>query len=307
MEQPPSGLKHIGILGVGILSVSFAAIFIRFCHDVPAISIAAWRMTLASLVLIAIAVIRRTSLKDVGRKEWMAAALGAVFLALHFVTWISSLKMTSIASSVALVTTNPIFVGIFAWLILKEKQQKELLIGILLSVAGSVILAAGDGGLSGFTITNQRALMGDLLALAGAVMGSGYLITGSIIREKVDIFRHILMVYPLAAVVLLIIAGAGGFPMTGFEPLSYGNLVALALISQLLGHTAFNWALKHLKTSMVAITLLCEPIGAAILAWLFFREGIGGMQLTGMILIFSAVMIAARRGRKARPGDVLGG
>ncbi len=298
-------MKKILILTVGVISISFSAIFIRFCPDVPAISIAAWRMIIASGVLIAIAVVRKIRFTGIRKKEWGIACIGAVFLTLHFASWITSLKLTSVASSVALVTTNPIFVGIFSWIILKEKQQKELIIGIVLSVSGSLILAVGDGGLSGLAITNRDALIGDILALTGAIMGSGYLISGSVIREKVDTFRYILMVYPLTAVLLLLVTVMGKFPLTGFSRISYLNLILLALVSQLLGHTAFNWALKHLKASMVAVTILGEPIGAAILAWLFFRESISLSQTIGMALIFTAIIISARKGSKSLPEEIV--
>ena len=298
-------MKKILILTIGVISISFSAIFIRFCPNVPAISIAAWRMIIASGVLIAIAIVRKVRFTGIQKREWGIACIGAVFLTLHFASWITSLKLTSVASSVALVTTNPIFVGIFSWIILKEKQQKELILGIVLSVSGSLILAVGDGGLSGLAITNKDALIGDILALTGAIMGSGYLISGSIIREKVDTFRYILMVYPLTAVLLLLVTVVGKFPLTGFSRISYLNLILLALVSQLLGHTAFNWALKHLKASMVAVTILGEPIGAAILAWLFFRETISLSQTIGMALIFTAIIISARKGGKDAPEEII--
>ncbi|NOZ13596.1 MAG: DMT family transporter [Acidobacteria bacterium] len=298
-------MKKILILTTGVISISFSAIFIRFCPNVPAISIALWRMIIASVVLIAIAAIRKIRFTGIRKKEWIIACIGAMFLTLHFASWITSLKLTSVASSVALVTTNPIFVGIFSWLILKEKQPKELIIGILLSVTGSIILAVGDGGLSGLAITDKNALIGDILALTGAVMGSGYLIAGSIIREKVDTFRYILMVYPLTAVFLFFITIIGQFPLTGFSRIAWLNLIFLALVSQLLGHTAFNWALKHLKASMVAVTILGEPIGAAILAWLFFRETISLSQGIGISLIFAAILISAKKGGKTTPEGIV--
>ncbi len=299
-------MKKTLILTVGVLSISFSAIFIRFCPDVPAISIAAWRMGIASGILVTIAMLRKVHLTGIRRKEWLIACIGAIFLTLHFASWITSLKLTSVASSVALVTTNPIFVGIFSWLILKEEQPKELIIGIFLSVAGSLILAMGDGGLSGLVITDKNALLGDILALIGAIMGSGYLLAGSIIREKVDTFRYILMVYPITAILLLLITAFGGFPLTGFSRISYLNLILLAVVSQLLGHTAFNWALKHLKASMVAVTILGEPIGAALLAWLFFRETVSPSQIAGMALIFTAILLSARKGRKTIAEDIIG-
>jgi len=294
-------LKTIGILITGITAISFAAIFIRFCDDVPAIMIATYRLCIASVILLAIARIRGLSLKGVSRKDLYLSFLGGLFLSLHFITWITSLKYTSVASSVVLVTTNPIFVGIFSWLLFRERQNIELILGIVLCFFGSVLIALGDSGSQGFTLT-QRALTGDLLALAGAVMASGYLIVGSRVRERLDILTYITVVFSISALFLLVTSMALGIPFTGYRPDSYLFMALLAVIPQLIGHTSLNWALKHLKASMVAITILGEPIGATILAYLFFTESVGGLQLTGMTLIFAAIIIASRRGRKINKG-----
>jgi len=290
-------LKTTGILITGITAISFAAIFIRFCDDVPAIMIATYRLCIASVILLAIVRIRGRSLKGIGRKDLFLSLLGGLFLSLHFITWITSLKYTSVASSVVLVTTNPIFVGIFSWLLLRERQNIELILGIVLCFFGSVLIALGDGGSQGFTLTH-RALTGDLLALAGAVMASGYLIVGSRVRERLDILTYITVVFSISAFFLLVTSMALGIPFTGYRAGSYLFMVLLAVIPQLIGHTSLNWALKHLKASMVAITILGEPIGATILAYLFFTESVGGMQLTGMTLIFAAIIIASRKGKK---------
>ncbi len=291
-------LKTVLVLTAGILSISFSAIFIRFCNDVPPVTIAAYRLIIASVILISIAAFKKTSLKDIGKKEILLSILSAIFLSLHLLSWITSLKLTSITSSVVLVTTNPIFVAVFSYIIFKEKQPKELIIGIILSVLGSCVLAIGDGGISSLGIANKEALIGDILALIGAIMASGYLITGSIMREKMDTFKYILIVYPVTAVLLSIFLLFGDFKLTGFKATSWLNIFLLGTVSQLIGHTAFNWALKHLKTSMVAISILGEPIGASILAFLFFKETISLTQFLGIICIFTAITIGSKKGKK---------
>jgi len=224
--------------------------------------------------------------------------LGGLFLSLHFSFWISSLKFTSVASSVVLVTTNPIFLGLFSYLFFKEKQPAELILGIILSFSGSIILAVGDSSFQGLTAQNPSFLLGDILALLGAIMASGYLMVGSKLREEMDILPYICMVYTFSAFFLLITSLSLGVSFTGYKQSSYFYMVLLAIVPQLIGHTAFNWALKHLKASMVAITILGEPIGASILAYFIFRETIQSCQSVGIILIFLAIIIASRKAKK---------
>jgi len=291
-------VKTVIVLLAGITSISFAAIFIRFCDDVPAIMIATYRLVIASAVLLVMCRIKGAAFRHVGRRELLFSLLGGVFLAFHFVTWITSLKYTSVASSVVLVTTNPIFVGIFSYVVLKEKQNVELIIGIVLCFAGSIMIAIGDGGLQNFALSGRGAVIGDILALVGAVMASGYLIVGSRVREKLDILTYITIVFSMSAVLLLIMSFVLRIPFGGYKASSYLFMVLLAVIPQLIGHTAFNWALKHLKASMVAITILGEPIGATILAYLFFGETVRTFQIIGIALIFTAIVVASRKGKK---------
>lgn len=286
------------VLFIGIGAISFGAILIKFCPEVPAIIIAAYRLGIAALVLWVLAFVRGMKWQVLGKSEIFYGLLGGFFLALHFITWISSLKFTSVASSVVLVTTYPIFVGVLAWIFLRERQPKELIFGILLSILGSVILAVGDSGLYTLAITDRGRLVGDLLALGGALAGSGYLLVGSKLRLKLDIFTYITLVYSFAAVFLIGTAVLAGLTFTGYGSRSYVFLILLAIVPQLLGHTAFNWALKHLKTSMVAITMMGEPIGASLLAFLFFSEVVSGSQFVGFLFIFVAIYIAAHKGQK---------
>ncbi|HEU19774.1 MAG TPA: DMT family transporter [Deltaproteobacteria bacterium] len=291
-------IRTVFVLFAGIVSISFAAIFIRFCDDVPAIMIATYRLSVASLVLGSCAGFKRNTFVNMRRKDLLLCIAGGIFLALHFITWISSLKYTSVASSVVLVTTNPIFVGVFSFFILREKQNPELVAGIILCFAGSVLIAAGDSGLNGMTITDKYSLIGDALALTGAVMASGYLIVGSKARETVDIMTYVTVVFSAGAVFLLATSLALGISFTGYKGSSYLFMILLAVVPQLIGHTSINWALKHLKASMVAITILGEPIGATILAYIFFNETVGIIQLIGMFSVCAAIITASRKGKK---------
>ena len=287
-------------MSVGIVAISFASIFIKFCDDVPSIMIATYRLTISSIILLTIAKGRGIRFTSFSKKQLLIGVLGGFFLSLHFSFWISSLKFTSVASSVVLVTTNPIFVGLFSYLLFREKQPPELILGIILSFSGSIILALGDSGLQGLSIQNPSFLLGDVLALLGAIMTSGYLMVGSKLREEMDVLSYISVVYTFSACFLLIASVSWGIPFTGYKASSYLYMALLAVVPQLIGHTAINWALKHLKTSMVAITILGEPVGASILAYIIFHETIKSFQGIGIVLIFLAIIISSRKGRKER-------
>jgi len=260
--------------------------------------IATYRLTISSIILLVIAKSKGMRLAAFTKPQLLMGMLGGLFLALHFTFWISSLKFTSVASSVVLVTTNPIFVGMFSYLFLKERQPVELTAGIILSVSGSVILALGDSGMQGLSIQNPSFLVGDALALLGALMASGYLIVGSKMRQNMDVLSYATLVYSFSAVLLLMTSLFSGMPFTGFRKSSYLFLILLAIVPQLIGHTAINWALKHLKASMIAITILGEPIGASILAYVVFSETVSSFQGLGIVLIFLAIIIASRKAKK---------
>ncbi len=293
-------LRTVFVLIVGIISISLSAVFIRMCSDMPSLSIAVFRLTIASLILISIAFFKKVKLKSIEKKDLLLMVLGGFFLAFHLVSWITSLKFTSVANSVALVTTNPIFVGLFSVLLLKNKLEKEIVIGIVLSVLGSFLISRGYSGAS---IETTNHVLGDMLAVLGAIFASGYILIGSIVRERIETFEYILVIYTITSVILIIITLFASFTFmkgqnifTGFSVKSYLFVFLLAVVSQLLGHTSFNYVLKFLKPDFVAIIILGEPIGASIFAYLIFGETVSLVQLVGMAFIFLAVIIASKKG-----------
>jgi len=275
------------LIPIGILAVSTASIFIKLC-DAPALIIATYRMVFASLILLPYALYKRRG-KPWGRKETGWLLLSGFFLSLHFAFWIASLKYTSVASSVVLVTTHPIFVGIGARLFLKERMGFYLIFGIILSVLGTALISYGDMSLS------EKALMGDGLALLGALTASGYFLVGRKMRKSQDLFSYILPVYSTAALALIVFSLAFQESFFGYSPSTYFYLILLALVPQLIGHTTFNWALKYLPASMVAITILGEPVGSTILAYLILGEGLTPFKMIGGILILAGILIALRK------------
>ena len=215
--------------------------------------------------------------------------LSGLLLSLHFAFWIASLKYTSVASSVVLVTTHPIFVGIGGLLFLKERLGLNLILGIVLSVLGSGLIGYGDMTLS------KEALMGDGLALLGAMAASGYLLIGRRMRKEQDLLSYIFPVYSTAGLILIPFSLIFQEPFFGYSSSTYFYLFLLALVPQLIGHTTFNWALKYLPVSMVAITILGEPIGSTILAYLILGEGLTIWKILGGISIFAGILIALRK------------
>jgi drug/metabolite transporter (DMT)-like permease len=291
-ESPSPISPYLG-LAVGMVTVSTAAIAIRFAQrEAPSPSIAAWRLTLASLVLAPLVLSRhRDELARLTRSELSRAAASGLLLALHFATWISSLEYTSVAASVVLVATNPLFVGLLSPLFLDESVPRLMFVGILIAVVGSGIIGLDDLG------GGRDPLVGDLLALVGAVCAAGYMMIGRTLRRQLALWTYIFVVYGVAAVTLLIVALASRQPMGGFAPQTYGWLLYLALGPQLVGHTAFNWALRYLSAAYVTVTLLSEPIGSSLLAWVFLEEPPTGLEALGGALILTGVAIASRAER----------
>ena len=281
------------VLSLGVVAISFGAIFARLA-DAPALVTAAYRVGLASILLAPAACWRsRTEFAGLNRRDVALASLAGFFLALHFATWITSLDYTSVANSVVLVNTNPIWVGLLSPLLTKERLRRRTAGCILLSVIGAFIIGWGD------LATGGAALYGDALALAGSVCAAFYLLIGRNLRARVSLLGYILLCYGSAAVFLWLAVLGLGFEFTGFSATTWAAFGGMAVFSQIVGHSSYNWALKWLRTSTVAISLLGEPIGASILAWMIFGEALTAAKLVGGALVLTAIYLIAREEKHA--------
>jgi drug/metabolite transporter (DMT)-like permease len=278
-------------LCVGLVAVSFASILIRLAQaeGMPSLVIAAWRLIFASLILLPYALTtRRDEIRDLSRREWRLLVASGIFLGLHFATWIASLGLTSVASSVVLVSMGPVFVGLGSWLFLRERPSLLLAVGIVLAAIGSVIISWGDLG------QGQDQLFGDLLALAGAVFIAGYLMIGRRVRARRSLATYIALVYGVAMVSLVLLVLIAGLPLLGFSPKAYGWTLGLALGPQIVGHSTLNWALRYLSATFVSIVTLAEPIGSGILAYLLLDEAVTWATAIGGALVLAGIYIASR-------------
>jgi drug/metabolite transporter (DMT)-like permease len=283
------------VLAAGVLVMSTASILIRWLQaaGVPSLSIAAWRLALAALILAPLVLVRhRDELARLGAREWLLAAAAGAFLAAHFAAWILSLEYTSVASSVALVTTNPIWIGIASWLFFRERLGRLMVLAIGLAIAGSAVVFLADGGES--TSGGTRPALGNTLAVVGSLTICGYLLIGRGLRRSISLVPYIGIVYAAAAVCLVVVALAAGAPLAGFAGESWLLLLALAIGPQLLGHSSFNWALKYLSATLIALAILGEPVGSTILAWWLLEEPVGPIKLGGMALLLAGIFLAAR-------------
>ncbi len=281
-------------VAVGVVAVSAAAIFIRLA-DAPAVAVAFWRCALGVALLLPLAVVRRERMPR-GRPFWVGVTSG-VALGGHFGFWISSLDYTSVAASVVLVTTQPVFVAVLAYLLFGEKTSPVSFAGILVAIAGTVVIAQ-DGSVG------SAAFLGNALALIGAVMVAVYFLIGRSQRSGgVGVLPYVIVVYSAAAMTLLLVALFSGTPLWGYSGETWFWLWCLTLGPQLMGHTVFNWALRYVEASILAGTILAEPVVASLLAWLVLAEKPGAVTVLGGAVILSGLYLLLW-GRK--PGEIPG-
>jgi drug/metabolite transporter (DMT)-like permease len=303
-----SHTRLIVILFIGFLAVSTSSILIKLARqeNVPALVIAAYRLTFATLILSPIVLRRhRAAFARLTRRDWLTALASGLFLTLHFATWISSFDYTSVTSSVVLVTTGPIWVALASWLIFRERLSRSIVIGVLVAVIGGIVIGLADacdpqtGVCSGFAIGGTQ-LWGDALALMGAWMVTGYLLIGRHLKDRMPLLVYIFIVYGSAAlglILIVILSGQSFFIDQAGQIFSLQALVwlmLLALAPQLLGHSAYNYALRFLSPTYVAIITVAEPIGASLLAFIILHELPATLTMIGAAIILIGLVIASR-------------
>jgi drug/metabolite transporter (DMT)-like permease len=279
------------ILLPAVLAVSWAAILIRACQA-PSTAIAFYRMFFAALILLPFALtLFRKNFSDFDSKTFSITLLSGFFLGWHFFFWIASLDLTSIASSVVLVTTQPLFVAIFASIFLKERVGARGVLSIFMAIIGTILIAGFDFSLQ------IEYLWGDLLALLGAIMAGSYLFLGRVVRPKVGVFPYIFTVYTVAAITLGIILIFSGDIGQTYRGIDYFYFILLAAGPTLIGHSLYNYTLKHVKAHKVGVSIVAEPVLASIWAIFIFREYPNiGTIIGGAIIIAALILVFSEKG-----------
>jgi drug/metabolite transporter (DMT)-like permease len=280
-------IKSYNALGAGIIAISFGAIFIRLAQA-PASVVAALRMIFSSFILVPLVLVSpaaKRELSGLSRKHLLLLLLAGLFLALHFILWVSSLSLTGVTSSVVFVTTSPLFVALFTILVLRERVSRIFWCGLGLAILGGVTIGGND------VIGGGARWKGDLLALGGAVAIAGYFLVGSRLRRRLSLIGYVFPVYTCAAIILFIAALASGVSLAGYGWKSYLYCFLMAFVCQILGHSLFNWALKHLAATVVTIAVLGEPVGASILAVVLLHETPGLTEILGGACILFGIFL----------------
>ncbi len=292
----PSTAGVYAVLAVALLAVSGAAIFVRLA-DAPSTVVALYRMAIASLLLapMTFKALRSRALR--GRTLAMTAGAGFL-LALHFVSWFTSLSLTSVVVSVTLLATSPLWAALLAWLLEGRAPRPLVLAGAATAVVGAAIMTVGE--------VSQSSLLGNALALLGAVAIAGYLHLGSAVqRAGVGVGAYVGSAYSFAALSLLPLPYLLGLSYLDYQPATILWMALLALVPQLIGHTGLNFAATRLTTTVVATATLVEPLGAGILALLIFGETPGTLTLLGGLVVIAGLVVALRFGtpRSRRPAE----
>ncbi|MFZ3590590.1 DMT family transporter [Bacillus sp. DJP31] len=272
-------------LVIGVITVSASAILVKLA-DAPSSVTAFYRIFFSVLIMAPIFFAKYVKeLKTIGKRDWIFSTIAGIFLALHFVLWFESLRFTSVASSVVLVTMQPLFAFLGTYLFFKEKLTVSAILSGLLAVVGSLIISWGDFRISGL------ALWGDILALIACILVTIYLLFGQNVRSRLSLVTYTFIVYLVSAVTLFIYVLISGDPFIPYEQEQWMYFILLAIFPTLLGHTMFNFALRWVSTSIISVTILIEPIGASILAYYILSESILFHQIIGGIVVILGICL----------------
>lgn len=276
-------INPYAVLIIAVLGVSVSAIFVRFTVAPPEV-VAFYRLLFTLLMTLPMVLgTKRYQWSKITRRDVLLIFLSALFLALHFTTWFASLRLTSVASSTILVNTQPFFVILFGLLIFKTPVSRKTLLAVLCAVFGTLLLSWGDFSLGG------TSLYGDALALIGAVFIAIHYLFSSYLRQRLDTVPYTTLLYGFCALILAVMVPINGASFVGHPPLDYLMCAALAFFSTILGHTLFSWCMKYLPASAVSLSVLGEPVLAAVIAYFLFDESFTFGQLIGSLIVLVSI------------------
>ena len=291
----PSRSQVFVVVVIGVVGVCLSAIWVRLAVDavVPqnkvgfSLFLAASRMIFAAVVLLP--TWKGFKPKEIKASAYRYAIAAGVCLAIHFATWITSLSYTSIAASTVLVTTNPIWVGLFCWWWYKEKLTLKSSVGIGIALVGGIIIAIADSSNGG---NYSNPILGDALALIGAIMSSLYIIFGSQAQRRgLNTSNYIAIAYSSAAVCLLTLPFLAGTSYVGYPQKIYFYICSMAVTSQLIGHSSLNWAVRWISPTLISLSLLFEPVLASLLGAIVFSEVPSIELLLGGLIILLGIAV----------------
>lgn len=270
---------------IGVISVSLSAIFVKLANAEAGI-IAFYRMLFSVLIMAPLFFLKYIKeLRQLSKRDWLFSSIAGVFLAFHFILWFESLNYTSVASSTVLVTLQPLFAFVGTYFFFKEKITMKTIFAGAIAIVGSVLISWGDFKLNG------AAFYGDILALVACALVTAYLLFGQDVRKRLSLVTYTMLVYVVSTITLLIYVLIKGESFGPYPTMDWVWFILLAIVPNLFGHTLFNWSIKYVSTNVVSIAILFEPIGAAILALLIFKEYLIVTQLLGGLIVIMGILL----------------
>lgn len=285
LTLPPA--RDAGLLAIALAGVS-ASGPIMAATAAPALAIAFWRNALgAGSTGLFVGLRHRAEFAALDRRGWAVASLAGVFLALHFGTWVPSIKLTSVASATALVATQAVFTGLFAS-VAGRRLPRIAWLGMALAIIGTALIAGADFGVS------TRALAGDGLALLGGFFAAAYVTTGASARRGMSTATYTTICYSVCALGLLAVCIAARQPLSGYSGKAWLLILAVTLSAQLLGHSLFNVVLRSVSATFVSLTILIEVPGAALIAGLWLDQWPPLSAIPGLVLLLAGLIVVVR-------------
>lgn len=285
-------IRVAAAMTLAVTALSFASIFITKLEnaEVPPLVIAFYRMAITTVLLLPPALaFKRKEIASLARKDFGLLVLGGLCLAIHFGAWITSLKYIPIATSVVLVNSHPLFVVIASYLFLGERPARRSLLGTAVGLAGMAVIS--QDAFSGF----QLALKGDGLALIGALAVVGYFIVGRKARARISLLGYVTPLYAACSVFLLVIVAVSRDALVGYSASTWAYLAALAVVPTIIGHTLFNWSIKHVRPTAISLTFLAEPVVASLLALMFFGQRPPLATFIGGALVLAGIYLTTSK------------
>ncbi len=270
---------------IGVISVSLSAIFVKLANAEAGI-IAFYRMLFSVLIMAPLFFLKYTKeIQQLSRRDWLFSSIAGIFLAFHFILWFESLNYTSVASSTVLVTLQPLFAFVGTYFFFKEKITMKTIFAGAIAIIGSVLISWGDFKLSG------TAFYGDMLALIACVLVTAYFLFGQDVRKRLSLVTYTMLVYVVSTITLFIYVLIKGESFGPYPLMDWVWFILLAIVPNLFGHTLFNWSIKYVSTNVVSVAILFEPIGAALLALLIFKEYLIVTQLIGGLIVIMGILL----------------
>ena len=282
----------MGAMAFAVLGLSFSSVFITELEriEISPLAIAFYRMAIATLLLLPPALaLKRKELASLARDDLWLLLLGGICLAVHFGAWITSLKYIPIATSVVLVNSHPLFVVFASYLFLREQPTRRSLIGTAIGLIGMLIIGHAALG------EVRLALKGDGLAVLGALAAVGYFVVGRKARARVSLLTYVTPLYAACSMLLLMCVLIAGDRLGPYESSAWAYLIALAVVPTIIGHTVFNWAIKHVRPTAISLAFLGEPAVASVLAFIFFSQRPPLSTFIGGALVLAGVYLATSK------------